>query len=309
VLVTGRTARAFALLPALAVQAAVLGALAHDARADVAQCVKANAHAQALRRDGKLAAARAELLACSNPSCPELVRDDCAQRLDEVERTQPTVLFDARDGDGRDLVAVRVTMDGQPLTDRLEGKVLRVDPGAHTFTFTVEGQPAVTQTFVLKEGERDRRERIVIGQPTAPAPTAVAAPASSTATAPVEASSDGLGSKRILGLGLAGAGVVGIGLGTVFGLMASSAWSSAKSACGGDTRSCTNVASATSYRSTTNTDGTVSTVGFVAGGALLAAGGVLFLLGGRHDGPSTTGISVVPAIGQTQQGFLLRGTF
>jgi hypothetical protein len=290
--------------------AALLGsAVASAAGTDVAQCVKANAHAQALRRDGKLAAARAELLACGNPSCPELVSDDCAQRLDEVERAQPTVLFDARDGDGHDLVAVRVTMDGQPLTDRLEGKVLRVDPGAHTFTFTVEGQPTVTQTFVLKEGERDRRERIVIGQPTAPTPIASPAPAAAVATTPEPAPSSGLGSQRILGLGLAGAGVVGIGVGTVFGLMASSAWSSAKSACGGDIGQCRDPGSANSYKSTTNTDGTVSTVAFVAGGALLAAGGVLFLLGGKREAPTTTAISVVPAIGQSQQGFLVRGTF
>jgi hypothetical protein len=295
--------------PAACVVAALIGAVSLPARADVAACVKANAHAQALFRDGKLAAARAELMTCGNPACPELVRDDCAQRLDEVERAQPTVLFDARDGDGHDLVAVRVTMDGQPLTDRLEGKVLRVDPGAHTFTFTVEGQPTVTQTFVLKEGERDRRERIVIGQPTAPTPAATTpAPSSSMSTTPAETPSTGLGSKRIIGLGLAGAGVVGLGVGTAFGLMASSAWSSAKSACGGDVGHCNNVSSATSYKNTTNTDGTISTVGFVAGGALLAVGGVLFLLGGHREA-STTGVTVVPAIGQTQQGLLIHGTF
>jgi hypothetical protein len=295
------------LRPRLALSmAACLTALAPAARADVAKCVDANAHSQALRRDGKLAAAHAELLACAAASCPELVRDDCAARLDEVERAQPTILFDARDGDGHDLVAVKVTVDGQPLADRLDGKALRVDPGEHTFVFAAEGQPPVTQRLVLREAEKDRRERVVIGAATvheAPAPAPVVAPP------PAEPAPSGLGTRRILGIALGGAGVVGIGVGAIFGAMASSAWSSAKSACGGDIGRCADVSSGNSYKSTTLTDGAVSTVGFVAGGVLLAGGVVLFLLPQHSEAPAAARLTVGPAIGPSQQGLLVSGSF
>jgi hypothetical protein len=127
------------------------------------QCVDANTKAQSLRRSSKLVAARAQLAVCADPRCPGMVRDDCIQRLDELEKVQPTIVFDAKDGAGNDLSDVRVSMDGKPLVGRLDGTAVAVDPGPHAFTFEVTGQPIVTRGFVLKEGEKLRRERIVIG--------------------------------------------------------------------------------------------------------------------------------------------------
>ena len=40
--------------------------------------------AQDLRLEGKLQAAREQLLICTSPSCPRAVREDCAQRLEEL---------------------------------------------------------------------------------------------------------------------------------------------------------------------------------------------------------------------------------
>src|ERR1019366_7525907 len=85
------------------------------------------------------AAARGQFLACASASCPALVRDDCAKRLDDVERAQPTIVFDAKDGAGRDVSMVTVTVDGHPLVDRLDGTSPRVDPGGHPLGFTVSG--------------------------------------------------------------------------------------------------------------------------------------------------------------------------
>jgi hypothetical protein len=295
--------------------AAVL-AIASSATADMTkdQCIDANTQGQSLRRDGKFADARAQLQRCGDPTCPAMLRDDCTRRLDELEREQPTVVFDAKDGAGHDLVAVKVTVDGHPLADTLEGKAFRVDPGAHSFTFATADQPPVTQTFVIKEGDKERRERIVIG--TAPSPPPVPAPAAQPTTGgalpstpPESPSPSGLGTQRILGLGLGAAGVVGIGLGSVFGLLASSAWSNAKNACGGDTSHCTNVSSADSYRSTTSTDGGLATVGFIAGGVLLAGGAVLFLTGGHHEAATAARVTVAPTFGRGQGGFAVTGGF
>lgn len=127
------------------------------------RCVAANTKAQSTRREGKFRAAREELSICVDAGCPPLVRDDCIKRLDELERMQPTLVLDAKDSTGNDLVAVRVTVDGKLLTGSLDGSALQVDPGPHAFVFEVTGQPAVSRTWVLKEGEKARRERIVIG--------------------------------------------------------------------------------------------------------------------------------------------------
>lgn len=268
------------------------------------QCADADSQAQELRRDGKFSAARQKLQQCSDPACPGIVRDDCVQRVDDLERAQPTIVFDAKDGEGHDLVAVHVTVDGAPLTEKLEGRALRVEPGSHTFTFTAAGNPTVTETFVLKEGEKERRERIVIGQPKPVAPT----PTAPSIATPPPVSSGGWTSTQWVGVTLAGAGVIGLGVGGVFGLLTGSAWSSAKDACGGDTSHCRDVSTASSDKSTALSDSTISTVGFAAGGVLLVGGAVLFLVGGNHQA-STTGVVVTPAVAPGQGGVAIVGSF
>jgi hypothetical protein len=135
------------------------------------QCVDANTRGQHLRTDGKLSEAREQLRQCGDPSCPAIVRDDCARRLDDLDRVQPTIAFEVKDPSGADVSAVKVTMDGKLLTERLDGKPLPVDVGERFFTFEVDGQPPVTltRTLVLTEGEKGRRERIVLGGGTASA--------------------------------------------------------------------------------------------------------------------------------------------
>jgi hypothetical protein len=116
-----------------------------------------------------------------------------------------------------------------------------------------------------------------------------------------------MGTQKIVGLVTGGVGVVGLALGAVFGLMSTSAWNNAKSACGGNPSLCTDVPSGQSDRSTALSEATVSTVGFVAGGALLATGAVLFLTGGSRE--SATGLAFAPAVGPRQAGMALGGAF
>jgi hypothetical protein len=106
------------------------GSVPPAARADMtkAQCVDANVSAQDLRRDGKLSAAREQLVKCAERSCPALVRDDCTRRLDEVDKAEPTIAFEVKAA-GADVFAVTVTVDGKPWTDTLEGKPIPADPG------------------------------------------------------------------------------------------------------------------------------------------------------------------------------------
>ena len=103
------------------------------------ECVAANESAQDLQRTGKLREARASLAVCTAASCPGAVREDCGQRLKEVEAALPRLVFAAKDALGHDLGAVRVTIDGEPLLDKLDGSSTTVDPGEHHFTFEAEG--------------------------------------------------------------------------------------------------------------------------------------------------------------------------
>jgi len=246
------------------------------------QCIDANSKAQDLRRDGKLSAAREQLRSCSNPSCPAIVSDDCTRRLDDLEKAQPTIVFDAKDGTGRDVSAVKVSVDGRPLADRLDGAPLQVDPGEHAFVFTMGDQPPVTQTFVLKEGEKERRERVVIGAPAALAAPQPAPEGARPSPAPPagEAPSSGMGTTKIVGLAAGGVGVAGLALGSVFGLMTISEGNQQQTACA-STTNCPHPSQAVSDHSTGETDRTLSMVGFVAGGVLLVGGAVLFLTAGH----------------------------
>src|ERR1700722_13856200 len=74
-----------------------------------ATCIDAHAQAQVLRRDGKLRAAREQLVLCATPDCPRLVSDDCTTWLNEIGNEMPSVVIAARQagheiGAGRGLV-------------------------------------------------------------------------------------------------------------------------------------------------------------------------------------------------------------
>jgi hypothetical protein len=290
--------------------AVALGLSPLCARADMtkAQCIDANTKGQDLRRDGKLSAAREQLRACAVPSCPALVRDDCTKRLDDLDKAQPTIAFEVKDASGADLSAVKVTVDGKPWTDRLDGTALPVDIGQHVFAFEVEDRPAVSRMLVIMEGEKGRRERVTIpdaarpdhpsatAPPVAPAPTRPAWVEGSSAGKPAS-SGAGMGTQRILGLVAGGVGVAGIGVASTFGALAFSEKSREQNDCRSSV-SCTNAGypRALDDRSTGVTDALISTVAFIAGGVLLVGGGVLFLAGGRSPEPAPA-IAVVPAVG------------
>lgn len=264
----------------------------------MAGCLAANEGAIKLRVDHKLRQAREQSLLCAAASCPAEVRAACEKRAMDITTAIPTIVFEPRDGHGSELTGVTATMDGEPLTPRLDGTALAVDPGEHTFVFARAGGETAEKRIIIHEGEKDRREPIVIG--TAPAVVLPAPPPGASL----------LGTRRVVGLGLGGAGVVGLGVATALGVVASSAWSRVKTACGpGGPTECntTSPSTVTSDRSTAVTDGTASTVLFVLGGALIAGGAVVFLTAGL--GGSGASVAVTPTLGPAEAGFSLRGTF
>src|SRR5205823_6396031 len=97
--------------------------------------------------------------------CPRMVRDDCNARIAELDTAIPTITFTAKNGD-KDTTEVTVTMDGESLAKEVDGKPINVDPGEHSFTYTLAGSPPQTEKLVLREGEKNRNVVIQFGQPT-----------------------------------------------------------------------------------------------------------------------------------------------
>lgn len=283
------------------------------------QCLDADDASQPLRRDGKFAAAREQLRVCGDPACPALVRNDCTRMMADLERAQPTVVFDVRDEAGNDLTDVKVTVDGALLTDKLTGTALQADPGQHVFAFEVAGKPPASRTLVLHEGEKDRHERITLASPAAEAqpaqpvvpPSPVAGSSGAAAgesPPPATAATGGLGTQRWIGIGLGGVGLAGVAVGGIFGALAISAKNAQSKDCASVT-SCQSHAQALSDHSSVSTDATISTVAFVGGGVLLAAGAVLFFTGASPTPAAPSGLVVFPAGGPGSAGITMRAAF
>src|SRR5215470_13760868 len=119
---------------------ALVALLAADGRADDTDaCLAAYERSQELRKEGKFRASRDKLLECVRASCPSLVKKDCSRWIAELEPATPTVIVNARDALGKDMVEVRVLVDGAVLLERLDGKSHEVDPGVHVFRYEGEG--------------------------------------------------------------------------------------------------------------------------------------------------------------------------
>ncbi|MDB4942210.1 MAG: hypothetical protein JWP97_1744 [Labilithrix sp.] len=147
-------------------------ARADDVASTKAACVAQLDRAQALQSARKLEGARAEYLACTADACPELVREDCTRSLVELDRSLPTLVFAAREG-GRDLVDVRVLLDGRAVASALDGHAVPVDPGLHSARFERPGGGTVEIGIVAREGEKNRAVSASFPAPLAPSPAPV----------------------------------------------------------------------------------------------------------------------------------------
>lgn len=263
------------------------------------ECVQAADRAQSLQRQSKFIRARNDLRTCASASCPRVVVQQCTNWLEQANEAQPSVVFTAKDGAGGDRSDVHVTVDGDPFTDKLDGTPMEVDPGEHTFTFSVEGRATVTRKVIIAQGEKGRREVVVMSKAPGDGATAV------SSDAPL-----GLGTRRILGLSAAGVGVGGLAVGGVFGLLTFHDASAQKSACpGGVCSTASEHANALSDHSAAITDGTISMVAFIAGGLLVAGGAALFFIPGSSPDHATIQPVLTPSVGLRSAGLSVGGSF
>lgn len=270
------------------------------------ECIAANESAQTMRASGKLREAKAQLLVCIDKTCPSVIRDDCAERLDALDRAIPTIVFTAKGTAGADLTNVTVTMDGAKIAERLDASAIAVDPGEHTFEFSSEGYPPITKKILVREGAKGHQELIDFAPGSGgPGPGGGPAPGADASSGDTQ---------RIASYVLGGAGILGLGLGTFFGLKASSTYKDAESHCPSGPSSCTQ--DGITGGEDAHTQAAISTVSFVAGGLLL--GGALVLYFTAPSSPSSTTktaraprgfIGLSPTAGPGAAGLRLGGTF
>ena len=121
---------------------------------------------------------------CARDVCPQVVRQDCVTWQDEVNKSIPTVTVGVRDADGHDLLDVRISIDGQLVTEHLDGKSFPVDPGTHVFRAEDGKHPAIEERVLVKEGEKSRAINLRVSATASAAAPPRCLAASSCAPAP-----------------------------------------------------------------------------------------------------------------------------
>jgi hypothetical protein len=273
------TARIRAGLVAAAAVIVTRSAVAAEPTPTTSECITASESGQDLRHAGKLRDARGQFAICVAASCPGPIREDCMQRLDEVGKAMPSIIFELKDTAGNDVVGVTIMTGGQRLAASA-GTVIELDPGEHTFTFQAQGHPMVEKRLMLAEGVHWRREVLVIAdgvdrrrELTSKANTSEPAPMTSAPSkGDVAPRPNGPPALAWVAFGVGGAGLT---LGIVAGLVAGGKHSTLAGECDNDTQTC-----APQYAGDLDafhTWRTVSTIGYVVG-ALGAVGGAALWL-------------------------------
>jgi hypothetical protein len=255
-------------------------------------------------------------------SCPGPVREDCAQRLDEVVKAMPTVVFDVKDSAGRDLPYVRLSIDDKPV-GLVQVTAIPLDPGQHVFRFEAAGALSVEREVVLREGEKQKRVSVVIG-PTIPPKVEEPAGASAQPTHPTSSTAaridelppnptlpnasgepiDGTGNRqRMLGWIAGGVGVAALGVAAALALSAKSSYDHAPTCMG---KVCTTTVGIDSTNSARSTGDAASVLG-VLGAAAATAGAVVWFSAPRI--PAAAAASPPWRIRLTLNGAMAEGAF
>lgn len=269
----------------------------------VAQCISANEDSLTLRKEGKLVEARRALAACAAPVCPEAIQRACRGRMPDFNEAVPTVVLEVKDSRGRDMVDVKVSVDGQPMVT-VSLTAMSLDPGAHVFRFEAPGQAVVESTVVVHEGQKDQPVMVVFRiKPDAasvPGPESSAGePAAAAVFGPLTRPGS---AQRAAGWIVGGLGIATMAAGGILGLVAKSSYDSAGGCRPGNV--CTRPGFDKRYAAWQL--GNVATGVFAGGAAVTAAGGVIWLSASRGQ---KVGASPSWRVGLTFDGAFADGNF
>ncbi len=261
-------------------------------------CLAASSKAQDLRDAHKLRATKSQLQICAAPSCPKVVREDCATWLGEVDRALPTIKVTAIDDAGAPLVNVKVWLDGKVVASKIDESI-PADPGTHHLHFEGTTGGTSNTTVSLTEGEKDKQLSIVLSRPADATAAPVDEAPDDDLPAPTHASP-----LRTVGFVTLGVGAAGLVVGAIFGGLALASKGSANCDAG--------LCDAEPLRAA-KTQALVSTIGFVAGGVLAAAGLTLVLVAPKASPAAATTpearLRLSPLLGGGTVGAVLVGAF
>jgi hypothetical protein len=255
---------------------------------DKQACVAASEKAQQLKNAGKLSEAREQLNACSRAECPKLIQQDCTQWMSELLAALPSVVPGAKDRKGRDIVDVRVSVDGKVVAHSLDGKAIVLDPGVHTFHFEASGAPTIDEQVVVKPGEKNRLVTVTFakGEDAAgPASGHTGHSGAGTGAPPEEPPRS---SPPVAAYIVGGVGLVTLGVAGVFLLGANSDARGLRDSC----------APRCSQTEVDDIQDKYNLAGITAGigGALLVTGVVLFIVHSSSRSSRSVGQASVPAL-------------
>jgi len=141
---------------------------ARAAHADTKSCVASHASAQREAKAGRLKLASQLYTTCgSDNECPEQLRTECAELLDKVRATIPTVIFSVLDENGKDVSNVRVFSTDELITEGLNGLAIEMDPGKHRLRFLLPWGDVLSSDVLIREGEKNRLIQVKIEKPAA----------------------------------------------------------------------------------------------------------------------------------------------
>lgn len=135
---------------------ACLVASTASAQNKTVDCPSASEDGQRLRGQSHFRQAHEQFRACSQASCPAVVRKDCAKWLTELDDTMPSVVVGVVDELGHDMTEAEISVDGEMLAAQVDGKPLIVDPGPHELRATASGRMPTTSSIVVRVGEKNR---------------------------------------------------------------------------------------------------------------------------------------------------------
>jgi hypothetical protein len=189
---------------------------------------------------------------------------------------------------------LEVKRDGVAVGVAAWGTAVPVDPGEHLVEVTAPGKKGWTKAVTIRT---PAREKLAI-------PPLEDGPVAPRAMPLPEPSGHGLSAVQQTGLVFGGLGLVAVGVGTYFGLQAIQKNSLSDQGCTGD--ACDPASKQT--RLEARSSGNVSTVAFVGGGALVVGGAIMYFAGDSGPG-KRSGVRAAPAIGQTELGLRVSGSF
>jgi hypothetical protein len=243
-------------------------------------------------KSGKIASAWANFLEVASlaRASGQSDREKAAlARAAKLESRLPRVQVDVPEASR--VSGLEVRRDGLAVGSAQWGTPVPADPGEHDIVATAPGKLPFAKKIKIELGKTAKLEiPLLETDPTPGAEPAGAAAAAASTTAPPAATEPASsstpptsdrgtdeGGPNPLVYALAGVGVVGIGVGTVFGLMASSKNEDSKGECReNDPNRCTQAG--VELRDEALANGNVATVAFIVGGAALAGAGIWFLV-------------------------------